>query len=89
MSEQDERDPFALEKGINSPQITPDIPETTWDTLVWQAFRAAIEISPTKKDVFEAMNDWNDLNDPKLKQASLDKKVLWALLNFDTKFKGK
>ena len=89
MSEQDERDPFALEKGLNSPPITPDIPETLWDTLVWNAFREAVEIAETKKDVFELMSGWNVDNNPKLEQKSLDKKVFWALLNFDTKFKGK
>jgi hypothetical protein len=89
LSEQNEGNPFELEKGLDSPQITRDLPETTWDTLVWQAFRVAVEISDSKKDVFRLMNDWNDGNDPKLSQKALDKKVLWALLNFDTKFKGK
>lgn len=89
MSEQDERDPFELEKGIDSPQITPDIPATLWDKLVWKAFRKAVEIAETKADVFQLMNDWNDGNNPKLDQKALDEKVFWALLTFDTKFKGK
>jgi hypothetical protein len=81
--------PFELEKGLDSPPITPDIPETLWDTLVWKAFGEAVEKAETKKDVFELMSDWNDSNNPKIDQKALDKKVLWALLNFDTKFKGK
>jgi len=89
VSDQDERDPFALEKGLDSPHITPDIPETTWDQVVWQALREAIDLSESKKDVFQLMRDWNDDNDPKLKQASLDKKVLWGLTNWDTKYSRK
>ena len=81
--------PFELETGLDVEQITPDIPETTWDQLVWQALRAAIEISNTKKEVFQLMRDWNGRNDPKLKQANLDKKVIWALANWDNKFRRK
>jgi hypothetical protein len=81
--------PFELEKGLDSPPITPDIPQRLWDTLVWQAFKKAVEIAETKKDVFDLMSDWNDDNNPKIDETALDKKVLWALLTFDTKFKGK
>ena len=85
----DERDPFELENGLDSPHITPDIPATLWDKLVWKAFREAVEKAKTKKDVFELMTDWNDDNNPKLEQKVLDEKVFWAILTFDTKFKGK
>ena len=89
MSEQDEQDPFELEPGLDSPQITPDIPATIWDKLVWKAFRKAVQGAETKKDVFDLMSDWNESNNPKIEPIALDKKVLWALLTFDTKFKGK
>ena len=82
-------DPFEFGKGLDSPQITPDIPPTLWDKLVWKAFRVAVEIAETKKAVFELMTAWNDDNNPKLDQKALDEKVFWALLTFDTKFKGK
>jgi len=89
MTTNSDNNAFELEKGLDSPQITTDIPETTYDQLVWQALRAAIEISNTKKEIFQLMRDWNNFNNPKLKQASLDKKVLWALTNWDTKFSRK
>ena len=82
-------DPFEFGKGLDSPQISPDIPERLWDTLVWKAFKVAVEMAKTKADVFQLMSDWNDDNNPKLDQKALDKKVLWALLTLDTKFKGK
>ena len=89
MSEQDEQDPFELEPGLDSPQITPDIPATIWDKLDWKAFRKAVQGAETKKDVFDLMSGWNEDNNPKLEQKVLDEKVFWALLTFDTKFKGK
>ena len=89
MTDQDERDPFELEHGLDSPPITPDIPETLWDMLVWKAFKKAVEIAETKKAVYERMSDWNDDNNPRMDQQTLDKKVFWALITFDTKFKGK
>lgn len=90
---QTEKDPWELEPGrdpdeIDADNINPEIPRELWDSFLWQAVRAAIDVSNTKEEVIRRVKLWNTHNRPQLPEVSLVRKTLWALKNLDTKFKG-
>lgn len=77
------------EDDIDSENINPEIPRELWDSLVWQAIKKAIDQSDTKENVFRLVKLWNTKNDPQLPEKELIQKVIWALQNWDTKFRSK
>jgi hypothetical protein len=75
-----------LDDTIDAENINPEIPEENWDSLVWLAIKAAIEVSETKEAVLRKVKKWNVNNDPPLPEKEVVQKVLWALRKWDSKF---
>lgn len=74
MSEPEEYGAFEPEDDLDCEHITPETPVTLYDTLLWQALRAAIDSSETKAGVFHLMTAWNNHNERKLNEKDLAKK---------------
>lgn len=84
MTNENERDPWELEKGfphdyIGAPNITPETPQKQWKPLFWRAVRASIPCSMTEEDVFRKMKLWNSANNPQVPEKRLEKMVRWAI----------
>ena len=69
-------EPWEPEDGIDSENINLEVPKELWDTLVWQAIRAAIEVSQTKEEVLRKVKLWNTSNNPQLSEKGLIQKAI-------------
>lgn len=78
---------WETEDEIDAENINPEVPKELWDSLVWQAIRTAIDVSQTKEEVLRKVKQWNNKNNPRLPEKELIQKVIWALHNWDTKFR--
>ena len=89
MSDEAATNGWECEDSLDVENINPEVPKELWDNLVWQAIRAAIDVSDTKQEVLRQVKLWNTKNDPQLPEKELTQKVLWALRKWETKFCGK
>ncbi len=87
MPDETSTDSWEPADGIDAENINPEVPRGLWDSLVWQAIRAAIDVSDTKQDVIRTVKLWNTSNDPQLPERELVQKTIWAMRKWDTKFR--
>jgi len=81
-------DSWDPEDSIDAENISTEIPDESRDGLLWQAIKAAINVSDTKKDVLRKVKLWNTYNDPQLSETELFQKTTWALRKWDSKFRS-
>jgi hypothetical protein len=83
-SNEDEKDPWELEKGIDyehigTPNITPEMPAKECKRLFWMAVRASASISDTEEDVLRKVKWWNGKNNPPIPEKRVEELVRWEI----------
>ena len=83
-SDEDDRDPWGLEKGrppdwIGVPNITPETSSEDSRRLFWRAVRRSARLSFTEEDVLRKMKLWNSASNPQISEKRLEEKVRWAV----------
>ena len=88
MPDETTTEPWEPEDGIDAENINPEVLKELWDSLVWQAVRAAIDVSGSKEEVLRRVKLWNTNNNPQLSEKELIQKAIWALQKWATKFRN-